>query len=86
MEQGLTDLVTPNFIGVFAPAGTPKAIIDQVAEANLALVADFDYQQLLVSGTFEPQAGLNPEKYRRYVESEIARWTPIVRTIGLKID
>jgi len=86
VEQGLTDLVAPNFVGAFAPAGTPKEVIDQVAQANLALLADSDYQQLLVSGTFEPHGGLNPEAYRRYVESELARWTPIVRAMGLKID
>jgi tripartite-type tricarboxylate transporter receptor subunit TctC len=84
-EQGL-DLVTPNFIGVFAPAETPKPIIKQVAAANLALLADHDYEQLLISGTFEPHGGLNPEAYRRYVESELARWRPIVATLGLKID
>jgi tripartite-type tricarboxylate transporter receptor subunit TctC len=27
VEQGLTDLVAPNFVGVFAPAGTPKKTI-----------------------------------------------------------
>jgi len=86
VEQGLTDLVTPNFIGVFAPAGTPNAIIDQIAKANLALLADEDYLQLLVSGTFEPHGGLNPHAYRRYVESEVARWSPIVGALGLKID
>jgi tripartite-type tricarboxylate transporter receptor subunit TctC len=86
VEQGLTDLVTPNFIGVFAPAGTPNAIIDQIAKANLALLADEDYRQLLVSGTFEPHGGLNPDAYRRYVESELARWTPIVGALALKID
>ena len=86
VEQGMTDLITPNFIGVFAPAGTPKPIIDQVAEANLTLLADHDYLKLLVSGTFEPQPGLNPESYRRYVEAEIARWAPIVKTLELKID
>jgi tripartite-type tricarboxylate transporter receptor subunit TctC len=86
VEQGLTDLVTPNFIGVFAPAGSPKPIIDQVAKANLALLAERDYQQLLVSGTFEPQSGLDPDAYRRYVEGELARWTPIVTALGLKID
>jgi tripartite-type tricarboxylate transporter receptor subunit TctC len=86
VEQGLTDLVTPNFIGIFAPAGTPKPIIDQVAQANLALLSDGDYRQLLVSGTFEPQPGLDPEAYRRYIEGEIARWTPVVNTLNLKID
>ena len=86
VEQGLTDLVAPNFVGVFAPAGTPKPIIDQVAQANLALLADHDYRELLVSGTFEPRGDLNPVAYRRYVENELARWSPIVTTLGLKID
>src|SRR5262245_22858010 len=48
VEQGLTDLVAPNFVGVFAPTGTPKPIIDQVAQANLALLADHGYRELLV--------------------------------------
>jgi tripartite-type tricarboxylate transporter receptor subunit TctC len=86
VEQGLTDLVAPNFVGVFAPAGTPREVIGQVARANVALLGDSDYRQLLVSGTFEPHGGLNPEAYRRYVESELVRWTPIVRAMGLKID
>ena len=86
VEQGFTDLVAPNFVGVFAPTGTPRPIIDQVAQANLALLADRDYRELLVSGTFEPHGDLNPEAYRRYVDNELARWSPIVRTLGLKID
>ncbi len=86
VEQGFTDLVAPNFVGVFAPAGTPKPIIEQVAQANLALLADGDYRQLLISGTFEPHGDLDPQAYRRYVENEIARWAPIVKTLGLKID
>ncbi len=86
VEQGIPDLVTPNFIGVFAPAATPKPIIDQISQANLKLLADKDYQKLLISGTFEPQPGLDPAAYRRYVESEMARWTPIVRGMGIKLD
>ena len=86
VEQGLTDLVTPNFIGLYAPAGTPKPVIEQIAQANLKLLAEPTYRELLISGTFEPQPDLNPDTYRRYVESEVARWTPIVKTIGLKID
>ena len=85
-EQGLTGLVAPNFVGVFAPTGTPKPIIDQVAQANLALLADRDYRELLVSGTFEPHGDLSPKAYRRYVDNELARWSPIVTTLGLKID
>jgi tripartite-type tricarboxylate transporter receptor subunit TctC len=86
VEQGVPDLVAPNFIGVYAPAGTPKPIIEQISQANRAALAEPAYQQMLISGTFEPQPDLNPEQYRRYVEEELARWTPIVRAMGLKLD
>jgi tripartite-type tricarboxylate transporter receptor subunit TctC len=86
IEQGVPDLVSPNFIGVFAPAGTPGSIIEQVALANRKALDEPAYQQLLISGTFEPQPGLDPERYRAYVESEIARWRPIVQAMGLKFD
>ena len=86
VEQGVADLVTPNFIGVFAPAAVPAPIIDQIAQANIALLAQPDYQKLLVSGTFEPQPGLGPVAYRKYVEAEMTRWGPIVKGLGIKLE
>ena len=80
---GLTNLQT---IGPVAPAGTPKPIIEQIAQANRALLADPAYRELLISGTFEPEPPVSTEAYRRYVEDELARWTPIVKTMGLKLD
>jgi hypothetical protein len=41
---------------------------------------------MLIAGTCEPQPDLNPERYRRHVEEELLRWTPIVRATGLKLD
>ena len=38
VEQGFPDLVAPNFIGVFAPAGVPTEIVDAVSAANLKLL------------------------------------------------
>jgi len=86
VEQGVADLVAPNFIGVYAPTGIPKAMVDQIAAANLKLLAERSYQELLISGTFELEPPLSPDKYKAYVESEIARWRPIVTAMGIKID
>jgi tripartite-type tricarboxylate transporter receptor subunit TctC len=86
VEQGLTDLVAPNFIGVFAPSGVPKDVVATVSAANLKLIADKSYQELLISGTFELEPPLSPAEYKRYVEAEMARWQPIVTTMGIKID
>jgi tripartite-type tricarboxylate transporter receptor subunit TctC len=35
---------------------------------------------------FEPQRDSDPEQTRRFVAAEIARWAPIVKGIGLKLD
>lgn len=86
VEQGFPDLVTPNYIGLFAPAGTPKEITDIVSAANLKLLADKSYQELLISGTFELEPPTSPAEYKQYVENEMARWQPIVSTMGIKID
>jgi tripartite-type tricarboxylate transporter receptor subunit TctC len=86
VEQGLTDLVAPNFIGVFGPAGLPRDVVNTVSAANLKLLADKSYQELLISGTFELEPLTSPAEYKSYVESELARWRPIVTAMGIKID
>jgi tripartite-type tricarboxylate transporter receptor subunit TctC len=86
VEQGFADLVAPNFIGIFAPTGLPRDIVATVSAANLKLLADKSYQDLLVSGTFEIEPSLSPADYKKYVEGELARWQPIVTKMGIKID
>ena len=86
VEQGFPDIVAPNFIGVFAPTGVPRDIIATVSAANLKLLAEKSYQELLISGTFELEPPLNPADYKKYVESELTRWRPIVTQMGITID
>jgi tripartite-type tricarboxylate transporter receptor subunit TctC len=86
VEQGFPDIVAPNFIGVFAPVGVPKEIVDTVSAANLKLLADKSYQDYLISGTFELEPPTSPAEYKQYVEAELTRWRPIVTTMGIKID
>ena len=71
---------------LFAPAGTATAIIDQIAQANHAVLAESDYQKMLVETGFEPDVDSSPEIFRRRIEAEIAKWTPIVQALGIKID
>lgn len=86
VEQGFPDLVAPNFIGVYGPAGLPQEVVAAVSAANLQLLADKPYQELLVSGTFELEPLTSSAQYKAYVENEMARWRPIVTAMGVKID
>ena len=84
--ETLPDMISQQLIGLFAPAGTAKAIIDQIADANHTLLAEPGYQKMLVETGFEPDIDSSPEIFRRRIEAEIAKWTPIVQSLGIKID
>jgi tripartite-type tricarboxylate transporter receptor subunit TctC len=86
VEQGFPSLIALQFIGLLAPTGTPKPIIAQVAQATQMTLADRGFQQLLIEAGLEPDLDSNPEKFRRFLEGDVARWTPVVNAIGLKID
>jgi len=84
--ETLPEMISQQLIGLFAPAGTAKTIIAQIAEANHALLAESAYQKMLVETGFEPDVDSSPEIFRRRIETEIAKWTPIVQALGIKID
>jgi tripartite-type tricarboxylate transporter receptor subunit TctC len=86
VEAGLPGMVSQNFIGLFAPARTPSAIVQQIAQATRTAMADSDFQQAFIASGFEPYVDSSPEKAARFVEDEIIRWTPIIKAIGLKLE
>ena len=79
-------MIAQNFLGLFAPAGTPKPIIDQIAQATRDAMADKQFEQAFVAAGFEPIRDSGPEQTRRFVEDELARWTPVIKAIGLKVE
>ena len=85
-EAGFPELTSQNFIGLYAPKGTPKAIVEQIAAASRKAVADKDLQRMFDTSGFTPDFDSTPEKARRLLEEEIAYWTPVIRAIGLKLD
>jgi len=73
-------------LGLFAPAGTPNPIVGKVAEANRLAMADKTYQQSLVEAAVIPAADWTTAKFNQFMVSEVARWTPLVKTIGVRLD
>jgi tripartite-type tricarboxylate transporter receptor subunit TctC len=73
-------------IGLLAPAGTPMAIVEQIAGATRTALADPVYQQWLIEAGNEPTVDASPEKFRRMLAKDIALLTPVVKALALKID
>jgi tripartite-type tricarboxylate transporter receptor subunit TctC len=85
-EAEFPGLVVPASLGLLAPAGTPKPIIEQIAQATRTALAERAYQQALIESGFEPTIDSTPEKFRRSLADDVALWAPVVKTLGLKID
>src|SRR6266852_2868954 len=86
VESGLPGMVSVNFTGLFAPARTPKPIVEQIAAATASALASEEIRKNLIEQGLEPYRDSTPEKTRRFVEEDIARWTPVIRAIGLKLN
>jgi tripartite-type tricarboxylate transporter receptor subunit TctC len=86
IEAGLPDMVAANFNGLFAPAKVPKAIIDQIGAETRAAMADPHVQDQMIKSGFEPVLDSSPEAAQREVESELARWKPIIKATGFKVQ
>ncbi len=85
LEQGVSDMIGQLFLGVYARAGTPNAILNQIADATRKIMADEAFEKTLLAAGFEPVHYFGAEQGRRYMAEENARWKPVVDAIGLKV-
>jgi len=85
-ELGFPGMIVAGSIGLAAPAGTPAGIIEQIAQATRAVVAEPDFKQMLIDAGIEPTPNSSPEKFRLSLAADVALWTPVVKALGLKID
>ena len=85
-ELGFPGMTVRGSIGLLAPAGTPKEIIEQIAQAARTAIAEPAYQRSLIDAGIEPTLDSNPEEFRRSLAADVALWTPIVKALALKID
>ena len=86
IEAGLPDMVAGNLNGLFAPAGVPQPIVEQIAEATRRVMADEEFQKLLVTSGFEPVLDSSPDATRQFIVEELKRWTPIMKATGFKME
>jgi len=87
-EAGLPDYVVAGWNGIFAPKGTPKPIVDALADAlDKALDDETTRKRLLALGCDIPERGKRgPAALHALVVAEIARWTPIIKAAGVRIN
>jgi tripartite-type tricarboxylate transporter receptor subunit TctC len=71
--------------GVFAPAGTPKTIVDAMAAEMKRILELPDVKEKLAEiGAIA--APMTPEEFVKFIDGERAKWSEVVKAAGVKVD
>lgn len=84
-EAGLVDFGTGTWLGVLAPAKTPKPIVDKLHDELAGVLRSPELTKQFEGRNIQPIAN-TPEEFGRLIQSEISKWQQLVAKIGLKLD
>jgi tripartite-type tricarboxylate transporter receptor subunit TctC len=74
-----------SWIGLLAPAGTPKAVIARLNEASAKVLAMPEVKKTFSVAGMTAAPG-SPEEFRSFIEKEIAKWTKVTRAAKIEAD
>ena len=82
-SQGLPGFEVAGPFGLFAPARTPPAIIKRLNEAMVRVVMRSEERERMLKAGVEA-VGSTPEELAAYIAADLAKWSQLVKTVGLK--
>ena len=86
IEQGVPGMLANTYNVLLAPAGTPAPVIARLAEASAKVASEPEFQAFLRSVSVEPVLDSTPARTAEFIRSERAKWEPIIRATGLRIE
>lgn len=82
-EAGVAGYDLAAWFAAFAPAKTPRPVIDKLDQAFSAALNDKATQERLLAAGIEPE-GSTPDELKAFVPAEIKKWAEIVRAAGIQ--
>lgn len=84
-EAGVPGFAFEVWIGVMAPAGTPRPIIDRLHAEIVKIVTSAEVREKFAKQGVEVRPN-TPDEFNQYLKSEVDRWAKVVREAGIKAD
>ncbi|MEP7058205.1 MAG: tripartite tricarboxylate transporter substrate-binding protein [Caldimonas sp.] len=87
-EAGLKGFNVAIWHGLYAPKGTPKAVTDKINAALRVALKDHEFikREESLGAVIITDARVGGAEHKKFVESEIKRWDPIIKTAGQYAD
>ena len=84
-EAGVTGYEATIWLGLMAPKGTPKAVVDKLNDTVSKIASQAD-----VKAAWNKQGAvamvMSPEVFDKYARDDIAKWAKVIKTAGIKAD
>lgn len=84
-EAGLPAFEIAGWTGMFAPAGTPKDIVDKISGEMARILASPDIVERLVNQGLEPFIS-SPEQFAALLKSDMAKFATLIKDANIKAD
>jgi tripartite-type tricarboxylate transporter receptor subunit TctC len=87
-EEGLADLDANNWIGLFFPKGTPEPLVVRLHDATVKAMASPAVRSSMeqIGTDLVAQDRRSPDYLKRFVGSEIKKWSPPIKASGVSVE
>jgi len=83
-ESGI-DVEADAWNGLIAPAGTPPAILEKIRREVVEAITSPELKEKFAAQIMEP-VGNSPAEFKAQIDADVARWTPVIRQQGIKVN
>ncbi|MEH3085701.1 MAG: tripartite tricarboxylate transporter substrate binding protein [Xylophilus ampelinus] len=84
-EAGIKGFASYNWLGMIAPAGTPQAVVARLNQAVNETLREPELRGM-IEGSGGIVGGGTPEAFGEFVAQERARWAPVIRKAGIRLE
>ena len=84
-EAGLPELQIDTWYALYAPAGTPKPVVDRLASAIKQITERADFKARIEKGGASISY-MGPDDLTEYTKQEVVHWTALIRKLGIPVQ
>src|SRR5262245_41919998 len=84
-EQGVANVDLAIWVGAYAPAGTPRPIVDRLQRELAEVLKLPDVRERMIAQGQTP-IGNTPDQFAAAQRSDVEKWGALIRGFGLKLD
>lgn len=86
MKEVLPGFEIGNWNGLFAPAGTPKAVVDRLNREMAAVLAIPEVQKQIDATGYELLRQMSPAEFGKFIAAESVHWGKLVKAAGVEAE